>query len=271
MHSTTAHTTTPRVRLRSVALPTEHGGWGFLLEPLLLGLLVAPSLAGLFIAVGMTGAFLLRHPLKLVGSDHRRGKRYARTRRAKQFALLYGIAAGLSFLIAASMAGLRPLLPLIAAAPLALTALLYDLRGNSRTLVAELAGPVAMGSSSAVIALIGGWAPVYALTLWAIIAARAVPSILYVRARLRLEREEVISPAPALLSHGIALLAVGALTAAGTAPLLAAVGMALLLLRGAYGLSRLRKSVPAKIVGFQEIGYGLLIVLLTALGYAISG
>ena len=39
----------PRPMLRSVALPTEHGGWGLTLEPVLLGLLVAPSVAGLAI------------------------------------------------------------------------------------------------------------------------------------------------------------------------------------------------------------------------------
>ena len=35
---------TASVPLKSVALPTEHGGWGFTLEPLLLGLLLSPGL-----------------------------------------------------------------------------------------------------------------------------------------------------------------------------------------------------------------------------------
>ena len=30
-----------RVRLKSIALPPEHGAWGFLLEPLLAGLIAA--------------------------------------------------------------------------------------------------------------------------------------------------------------------------------------------------------------------------------------
>ncbi|MCZ7661545.1 MAG: YwiC-like family protein [Thermoleophilia bacterium] len=34
-----------RSRLRDVVVPTEHGGWGFTLEPMLLGLLVAPGWA----------------------------------------------------------------------------------------------------------------------------------------------------------------------------------------------------------------------------------
>ena|SRR5438045_2599608 len=34
------------VRIRLVALPVEHGGWGLTLEPIALGLLLAPSEIG---------------------------------------------------------------------------------------------------------------------------------------------------------------------------------------------------------------------------------
>ena len=36
-----------RSMLRSVAVPTEHGGWGLTAEPVVLGLAVAPSAAAL--------------------------------------------------------------------------------------------------------------------------------------------------------------------------------------------------------------------------------
>ena len=51
-----------RVRLRPLALPVEHGGWGLVFEPIVLGMLLAPSLVGLFISVAATGLFLARHP-----------------------------------------------------------------------------------------------------------------------------------------------------------------------------------------------------------------
>lgn len=63
------------VRVRTVALPVEHGGWSLTLEPVALGLLVAPSRAGFLLAVATVGAFLLRHPLKIVADDRRRGRR----------------------------------------------------------------------------------------------------------------------------------------------------------------------------------------------------
>ena len=39
---------------RSVAIPTEHGGWGLTLEPVVLGLAVAPSLAGIALGAIIT-------------------------------------------------------------------------------------------------------------------------------------------------------------------------------------------------------------------------
>ncbi len=57
------------VRLKAVALPIEHGSWGFLFEPLLAGLLVAPSFASIWIALLVIGAFLTRQPLKVYLTD----------------------------------------------------------------------------------------------------------------------------------------------------------------------------------------------------------
>ena len=92
---------TASVPLKSVALPTEHGGWGFTLEPLLLGLLLSPGLPtlGLFL-LGLLG-FLARHPLKLLYQDLRRGKRYPRTDLALKVAGVYLVLALLGFLLAA--------------------------------------------------------------------------------------------------------------------------------------------------------------------------
>ena len=71
-----------RRRWRSVAIPSEHGGWGLTLEPVVLGLLVAPSLAGLALGVAAFTAFLLRTPAKLIAVDVRRGRWLDRTRLA---------------------------------------------------------------------------------------------------------------------------------------------------------------------------------------------
>ena len=51
---------------RAVGLPSEHGGWGLTLEPVLLGLLAAWSVAGAALGVAAFLAFLVRTPAKLV-------------------------------------------------------------------------------------------------------------------------------------------------------------------------------------------------------------
>jgi hypothetical protein len=68
-----------------------------------------------------------------------------------------------------------------------------------------------------------------------------VPTVLYVRARLRLDRGLAAGRRAVLGSHGLALGAGGGLAAAGWGPWLALVALALLLVRAAHGLSDRRR------------------------------
>ena len=72
-----------RSALRSVALPTEHGGWGLTLESVVLGLAVRWSAPGAVLAVAAFLAFLARTPLKVVLVDLRRHRVLPRTRPAR--------------------------------------------------------------------------------------------------------------------------------------------------------------------------------------------
>ncbi|MGB5187878.1 MAG: YwiC-like family protein, partial [Acidimicrobiia bacterium] len=79
-----------RPRIRSIALPTEHGGWGFTLEPILLGLLVAASATAWELSAAALGIFLARRPVKIVSTDLVRRRWLPRSRVALVFSLLYG-------------------------------------------------------------------------------------------------------------------------------------------------------------------------------------
>ncbi len=261
----------PPVRLRSIALPVEHGGWSFLLEPLALGLLVAPSAAGAALALSATGMFLARHPLKLAWGDRQRGRRYVRTRLAERFVLLYGSIAAAGIMLAIGNAGTDILVPLLIAAPAMAVQLVFDLTNNSRHLLPELAGPAGLAGFGAGIALAGGWTLAPALALWALLAARAIPAVLYVRTRLRLEREQPDAPiVPVILAHLASLLAALTLDRAGLAPTLAVIVMGILTVRAVHGLSRYRRPARPKTIGFQELGFGVAAVLLIALGYRLG-
>ncbi len=270
MVSTTSAPTNARVRLKSIALPPEHGAWGFLLEPIMLGLAVAPTLAGLFLALGVIGLFLVRHPLKLAFTDWQRRKRYARTVIAERVLLAYSALAVIGMLLAVVLGGPEMLLPLVLTAPLVLLMIAGTLQNRGRDLLPELAGAAALAATASSIALAGGESAGTALALWVILNARSLPSILYVRARLRLEKDKPYSLALVTLSNLAGVAAVLALILAGLAPVLPLLAVVILLLRALYGLSPYRRRVATRTLGFLEIGYGLMVVVFTAAGYALG-
>lgn len=260
-----------RVRVRPVALPTEHGGWGLTLEPAALGLLVAPTAAGALLALAALCAFLARHPLKIVAGDRRRARRFPRTALAEKFALLYSAASAASFAAAVFLAHDRRFLYAFAAAvPLAAVQLFFDLAGRSRRLLPELAGSVAMASLAACIALAAGWPAAQALALWAALSSRFLPSILYVRAALTRLHGKRVAALPPLAAHVAALACVVALAADRLLPPIAALPFAIMLLRAARGLLNPPANATARRVGFSEIGYGVLTVLLVAAAYRLG-
>lgn len=106
------------VRLRPIALPVEHGGWGLLAAPVVLGVWLAPSLAGIGLSVAALGVFLARQPLKLAFGDYQRGKRYPRTVWAERFALGYGAIALIGLICAITSAAAPFWLPIVLATPL---------------------------------------------------------------------------------------------------------------------------------------------------------
>ncbi|MCS6870848.1 MAG: YwiC-like family protein [Anaerolineae bacterium] len=249
---------------RSVVLPTEHGGWGFLFEPILLGLLVSFSWSGVALSIAATNVFLLQQPLKIVLKDRLRGKRYPRTALAERFVTLFGVIALLSGILALLTARSDFLAPLLIAIPLALLQVSYAARNRGRELVAEMSGAWALGASAPMIALAGGATMLTAFLLWLVLVARALVSIMYVRVRLRRARQEAARVEGALILHGAALALFVALWLRDAVGVALPVAFGVLLARAAKGLLAPR-AVPTKVIGFSEIGYGILVALLAAL------
>jgi len=250
-----------RVALRPLALPSEHGGWSTLFEPIVLGLLVAPSLAGSLIAAAAVLAFLARHPLKLFVQDIRRRKRYARTMICAWLALAYAGASAIALFAAVTISGSRVLLPLTAGALLALIQFALDLRQRGRSFVAEICGACATATTAAAIAAASQRSWEVALALALLAASLTLPAILFVRAVLRHERRTTT-----MVLHGAAVIGAAILWQRGVAPASAIAVMAMLLVRAAIGLQT--KAIPvAKIIGMREAIVGAAAVLIIAVGY----
>jgi hypothetical protein len=251
------------VRIKTIALPAEHGGWGFLLEPIALGLLLAPSVAGFYLALSAVGVFLARHPLTLLVLNRRRAS--PRTVLAVRFSALYVVVAAASFVTAIAFARYTFWLPLLFAAPFALVQLAHDWSGRRRVLLPEMAAAIAISSMAPALALAGGLPLRESFALWAVMIARAVPSILYVRSCLARLHRRPASISPILILHVLALLLVSVLAGAKLIRLLGVAVMILLLVRAAIGFTRYEKVTP-KQLGFSEIFFGAITVLALVLG-----
>lgn len=260
----------PRVSLARVLMPTEHGGWAFLGEPVLLGLLAAPSVAGALVGLASLAGFLARQPLRLAAGDRRRGKRYPRTVLAERAFAACVVVATVALAAAVALARGPVAWALVPAAPFAAAALALDLGRRSRDLAAELAAVLALGAVAAAMALAAGWAAAPALGLWGVLAARGVPSVLVVRARLRRDRGERAHGTLAILASLAGAGAGAALAATGSAPWSAAAALALLAVRAAWMLSPARPRWSTPRLGVAEVVAGLVVVLATAFGRSVG-
>ncbi|WP_243030373.1 YwiC-like family protein [Thermus altitudinis] len=260
---------TASIPLKSVALPTEHGGWGFTLEPILLGLLLSPGPPTLGLALLGLFGFLARHPLKLIYQDLRKGKRYPRTHLALRVSGVYLTLALLGFLLTAFTAQGPFLLPLLLALPLGAFMLWADTQNRSRDLFPEIAAALAMASLAPAGVLAGGLGPEMALGSFLVLALRDVAALYYARTQVLRARGMRPKRYPAYIalwsSAGLALFLQGQ----GLLPLAASLVLLLLALYGSLAL--LRPPVEARIIGWTQMGFGLLLVLATALGYTLQG
>ncbi len=259
---------TLRSRIGAVTKPTEHGGWGLTLEPILLGMLVAPAWAGALLALAVFVAFLARQPAKTVAIDRRRRLNNQRTILSRRVAMAYALIAAMLFALSWWMAGQSNFLtPLLLALPFGLVFAYYDMTRPGRTLQAELSGPTAIAVVAASIAMLAGWPLWLALPLWIVLVARALPAVLYVRARIRLDHGRPVNTMMPTIWHLLALAVVTGLAWAKLLPWLAVSAMVVLLIRCIIMLLPQRPRVAIKTLGFSELGLGILTTLLVAVGY----
>ena len=262
----------PRSEFRSVALPSEHGGWGLTAEPALVGLIVAPSVAGACLAGAALTAFLVRTPLKVAAVDRRRHRSLARTRIAQRVATVELVALA-ALVVTAVLAADAPFWqPLVVAAPLIAVEGWFDIRSRGRRLAPELAGATAVASVVAMIVLAGGRNTAFAAAVWLVLAARTVTSIAWVRAQVaRLHGHASSARATTADLADLADLAAIALAATAVIVdrrLIAGAVAVVLATQRTWG----RTDPPRPVVlGMRQMALGFGVALVTAVGIVAGG
>lgn len=261
--STTAVAEAPvaaAVRWKRIVLPPEHGAWGFLLEPIIVGLVVASTVPGWLAALSIIAAFLARNPLRIALADRRLGIRSERTRGAEMLAMALIAVAAAAFGIAIVSGDVRMMLPVAVALPFAMVQAQLERMRRSRALAAEICGTIAIGSAASVIAFSAGADALEAFPLWLLLSARSVPAVLYVRERIALEKRGVTPSLVPVTAHVVAILASAFLLPASAANIPAFALLVLLLFRCIVGLSPLRRPSSARTIGTGELIWGAAMV-----------
>lgn len=259
---------TSPVSLRSIAVPTEHGGWSLTLEPVLLGLLVAWSWPGFGLGVAALGAFLVRAPLKLVLVDLRRSRWLPRTAMAARVVTVELTVLGALVSVVTVTSGFSFWVPMAVAAPLVALEMWYDMRSRSRRLLPELAGAIGIGASAAAIAIVGAESATVAAGLWSAVAVRSLAAIPYVRHQVLRTKA---APAPRWHSDAAQLLAVGgslASAALGIVPLAVPVVIVLLAVLNVAAVRLAPRRVA--VLGIEQVLSGLAVVVTTAVAVGMS-
>lgn len=259
------HVDRQRPLWRVVAIPTEHGGWGLTLEPVLLGLFLAFSWAGVAIGVAAFVAFVVRTPLKLALVDRRRHRSLPRTRLATRVAIVELVLLLALGLVALNGAGWAWLVPICIAAPLVAIELWFDIRSRSRRLIPELCGSIGITAVAAAIIVAGDETNRLALAASMILGGRAIASIPFVRTQIaRLRHGHAVLTATNVFQVAGAVLAV---TAIAVDERVTAGAVAVVVVAALQAGWMRRPTVPvAKIIGMQQMALGLAIVAATAIG-----
>jgi hypothetical protein len=245
-------------------VPSEHGGWGLTLEPVLLGLLVAPSWAGACLGAGAAICFLARTPSKILLVDLHRKRRLPRTQVAAVAVAVYALVLAACITVPLLRAPASTWVPLVLIVPLVGTELWYDMRSRGRRLVPELAGAIGISGVAAMIVLADGQAVAVAGACWLLLAARTVTSIVNVRDLVQGLHGRARHPATVAIGDVTALVLAAVAAAWEPAAVAGAVAVAVLIL--IQRLLRLRPTPRAVILGLIQTALGLGVVVVTAIG-----
>ena len=246
--------------IKTIALPAEHGASVLLGESLLAGLFIAASGKGFLPALGWLFLFLMSNSLKIVIKDLSHHVFTSRTSLVLWFSTGFGVLALASFIMTCFFSGPAFLLVLAGVMPLGAAHLWAVIKASKKEFTAELFGALSLGAAASSIILAAGHHYTQALVLWAVLAIRAVTSVIYVRERLSQSRGKANNYNLVNLAHIIGVIIFAALVWVHLiSPLILIAGF-LLVVRLWFMYQC--QPITAKNLGLQESMLGVIFVVL---------
>ncbi|MGD9898618.1 MAG: YwiC-like family protein [Calditrichaceae bacterium] len=258
------------INLKKIALPQEHGSWGYTLEPVFLGLLTVFSFDGLILGIAAMAAFMSRNPLKIWFKERKSTKNRIKARYAGNFSIFYLILSSIGFGYVLLFVGQMMLVPMVMVFPFIIVYVIFDASNQAKSLLPELSGAAAFAMMGSLIAMAGGWIIFDALFLWVISMGRSVTTTLYVRTRLNLRRNEETQIGFQRMTHSAVIMIFFVLYLIKKIPLLAVIGVIILTVRSETGILPVFRQQLPKSIGVQEFIFGAVYVSLVAAGYHFS-
>ncbi|GEM_PF-5735203 len=250
--------------MRGVLWPAEHGAWGLIAEPVLLGICLRASAASFAVGVFCFSAFLFRTPLVRVLKAQRLS---SPDPHAVQVHRMLWICTGFMILSGATalyLSGAAWFITLSPAAVLGGWALYAQSRGKTRKLGPEIAAGAALAFPLAGMLSAGGVDRGITNTLTLLLALKTILGILFVREQIRRFHDRKPKVNRMLWIQTMALAGIGLWWQLGPLPGIGCAAMGFLWCR-----TMILSNLPvksAKQVGWLEVAFSIGFVAMLGVG-----
>ena len=256
-----------KTNIRQITLPTEHGSWGFVLEPLVLALLVAYTFPGLMLALCTFFMFLSYQPLRILFKKKNNSE-------LNKYALIvfsvYVFLAAVFFFITFSQSELIALTPFVLSVIIMLIYLIILYRQKNRELISELSASFSISILTLSILLFKGWQIKYVIAFLIVLLARSIPTTFYVHTKLQMFKKKEFRNTLPMISTYIFTGILFWTSMLGLTPYLTIAASLMLLVRSHIGIFYIKENFKVVNFGIMEFVYGGLFIIITAVGYIFS-
>ena len=252
--------------LSKVALPKEHGAWGFVLEPLLLSLIVAFTINGMLLAFTTFFMFLTTQPLKII-TTRSASKKFKSV--AKVVLFFYLITSITLLLFPLFNTEIYLLIPFFVAVIILLIYKYAEFSNLSRNLFVELLPIFSMTLIATSIVMMDNSFSINPIIFSVLLLSRAVPTVFYINAKVKWVKGFKFSVLPThLLNAGFLIFIIYA-SFNNLLPMLSILGILMLAIRSIIGFSKFNFTKTVKQIGVAEFIYGSLFVVINGIALLI--